>query len=621
LNAPNPELEIAFNSVIGTLESAIPSAGRMVAFDNPQGPDGLAVGGTALVNLNAPQASVLESAPHELKHVIERIAFAEERNGLTNTPAQKFSARINGLFDDMTDEGKRNYVENYLYREELSELEGDAREARVQELLRGNELREEMTADFFGKRFSDKAWLSDLAKADPKGFESFVQKWLDLIDNLVAALRGKKVTGRESDKIDTYVKDLNKAKMVAREALIQYRREMTGDGQQSVETDVDGDVAQSRRAKLKDRKVPESLINVDVRQSRRVPDFTIDRKDFERRLKEDGGVTYNADGSVFSPDEGYVATLRSKYNTPPAITYYEFKQFANAHRRLLRQYPSAKVGAFVMDDGTNRISMDLNIYLTDRAEAERIGRENNQKFVWGYQDGEILTGGEGGEGMSMQQAEAVLREHDGEMTRELSDAQRQRFEAARRAGTTGLEGAIDEDGQVFLTHYSHQPITRTDPTRFGQGLSRTTKGDRDRLKTAPPRTYFGLERVNHNPYKGESGLGSFSNEYKIDGAKLYNLKQDPENLYDPDPWKADENEWAIYDAGYDGYFVDSADLGKVAAVFVPLDAVEDVRQSRRVRKDLDGRAFTGFFSNITLGFKGAPSGKPFEPVLRSEEHT
>src|SRR5690606_39483136 len=67
-----------------------------------------------------------------LKHVIERIAFAEERNGLTNTPAQKFSARINGLFDDMTDEGKRNYVENYLYREELSELEGDAREARVQ---------------------------------------------------------------------------------------------------------------------------------------------------------------------------------------------------------------------------------------------------------------------------------------------------------------------------------------------------------------------------------------------------------------------------------------------------------------------------------------------------------
>src|SRR5690606_3606391 len=188
----------------------------------------------------------------------------------------------------------------------------------------------------------------------------------------------------------------------------------------------------------------------DVRQSRRVPDFIIDRKDFERRLKEDGGVTYNADGSVFSPDEGYVATLRSRYNTPPAITYYEFKQFANAHRRLLRQYPSAKVGAFVMDDGTDRISMDLNIYLTDRAEAERIGRENNQKFVWGYQDGEILTGGEGGEGMSMQQAEAVLREHDGEMTRELSDAQRQRFEAARRAGTTGLEGAIDEDGQVFL---------------------------------------------------------------------------------------------------------------------------------------------------------------------------
>lgn len=51
----------------------------------------------------------------------------------------------------------------------------------------------------------------------------------------------------------------------------------------------------------------------------------------------------------------------------------------------------------------------------------------------------------------------------------------------------------------------------------------------------------------------------------------------------------------------------------------------DIRRDREVGKRLyvetpqgDGRGFTGFFSNISLGFKGKPNAKPYEPTLNVE---
>ena len=224
LNAPAPEQETAVNDIANALGSQF--GGRVVAFTDtaPTAPNGFAIGGTAFVN-TATDVNVMRTSLHEFKHTVEQIAAAETAAGQTDTPAQKFTASIDSVFDDMTPEGKRAYVENFLHADELAGIADPvAREQRVQALLTSNNLKSEMTADFLGNRATDKRFWASVAKADPQGFKGFVDKWVGVIDNLLSTLRGNaNQKTKESAKVDTYIRDLNKAKMVARDALVAYR--------------------------------------------------------------------------------------------------------------------------------------------------------------------------------------------------------------------------------------------------------------------------------------------------------------------------------------------------------------------------------------------------------------
>lgn len=236
---PSP---VTFNAAPAELEAGVAEiadligsqwGGRVVAFSDtrPGAINGVAIGKVAYVNVSNTQAGVQRTALHEFKHTVEQIAKAEAAAGITDTPAQEFVEQIDSVFDDMTDEGKRAYLENFMAAEELASLQGDARETRVQELLQDPELRSEMVADFLGNRATDKQFWQDLAKADPTGFEGFVKRWLAAIDNLLATLRGAKGKARsrlESAKVDTYIRDLNKAKLTAQSALINYRKATAG---------------------------------------------------------------------------------------------------------------------------------------------------------------------------------------------------------------------------------------------------------------------------------------------------------------------------------------------------------------------------------------------------------
>jgi hypothetical protein len=225
---PAPDAE---TRAVGTIANLLGSqfGTRVIAFHDtsPGSVQGVAVGGTAFVNTANVVTNISMVSLHELKHTIEQIAFTEKQAGLTNTSAQKFTAQIESIFDDITEEGKRAYVTNFLHADELAALDStpDIKESRIQELLQSPVLRSEMTADFMGNRATDKAFWADVAKADPGGFKGFVQKWVSVIDNLMSTLRGKPTQGEtESAKVDQYVRDLGKAKMVAREALIAYRQ-------------------------------------------------------------------------------------------------------------------------------------------------------------------------------------------------------------------------------------------------------------------------------------------------------------------------------------------------------------------------------------------------------------
>ncbi|MES2898690.1 MAG: LPD38 domain-containing protein [Pseudomonadota bacterium] len=238
---PQPEDEAAIGEIADVLGSQFPAA-KIVGFssDDESAPNGFSSDGFAFVNTSTVQlqrdgrlkdtgtvdVSVPRTALHEFKHIVEKIAAAERSAGLNDTPAQQFTASIESIFDEMTDDGKRAYVENFLYAGELAAItDGAQRETRIQNLMGQQLARSEMTADFLGNRAQDKEFWKLLAARDPKGFKGFVEKWLSIISNLSARLQGSRTQGKkESARVDRYVRDLGKAKMVAMEALIAYRR-------------------------------------------------------------------------------------------------------------------------------------------------------------------------------------------------------------------------------------------------------------------------------------------------------------------------------------------------------------------------------------------------------------
>ena len=249
-NASPANLDSAINEIAQALNSQF--SGRVYAYndDRSNAINGVAIGGTAFINTANVDTNVARTGLHEFHHTIEQLAKLETNQGLTDTPAQRYVASMNGVFDDMTDVGKRAYLENFLLKEELDAIADPvAREQRLQEAMAGKTIRSEMTADFLGNRATDKKFWEDVAAADPQGFKGFVDRWLKIIDNLIDTLKGTATQGgKESAKVDTYLRDLNKAKAIARDALVAYNKGIkNGSINVAAGQDVSGPTASTRQ--------------------------------------------------------------------------------------------------------------------------------------------------------------------------------------------------------------------------------------------------------------------------------------------------------------------------------------------------------------------------------------
>ena len=248
LGTPDADAEVTISALGRIFGDATGTGNRVIAYSEPGGDNGFALGGIAFVNtsLDSTGIDAPKTVLHELRHVAEQLAASGSK------PAQEFTAQLDSIFDDMTDEGKRAYITNFLHKSDLAKIaDPAAREALLQELMTAPTTRSEMVADFLGNRAQDREFLIDLARQDPKGFEGFVKRWLSVIDNLIAKLRGGATQGsKESAKVDQYVRDLNKAKMIARDALVQFRKGNLGEVQEQQDLQEQGVPSMSKREKV-----------------------------------------------------------------------------------------------------------------------------------------------------------------------------------------------------------------------------------------------------------------------------------------------------------------------------------------------------------------------------------
>jgi hypothetical protein len=158
------------------------------------------MGSDALVNLLNQQMPLQWTMAHEFKHLSEFVPSLK-----------KLYDRIFSLIP----QGARSEYLSYLHRTgQASTKSLDA--ATAADIAK---LRQEMVADFLGQRFTDKAWLEQLAKQKPNLFGEFVRDWLSILNNAIHELISALSKGNNPKDIDRlmlgHLKQLQEMKLLA----------------------------------------------------------------------------------------------------------------------------------------------------------------------------------------------------------------------------------------------------------------------------------------------------------------------------------------------------------------------------------------------------------------------
>ena len=147
----------------------------------------------------------------------------------------------------------------------------------------------------------------------------------------------------------------------------------------------------------------------------------------------------------------------------------------------------------------------------------------------------------------------------------------------------GLQGAIDADGKLQISHFSRGPVARTDPKMAGRGADRTRR-------YAPEGTYFGIVKADENGYRREAILGNVENTFSVDPLLVYPLDTDPYGLLARNP--AGNLDWdttleSLNNEGFIGFRINDKRLGKVVFINQPLISDQAVAEPRQKPKTKD----------------------------------
>ena len=159
----------------------------------------------------------------------------------------------------------------------------------------------------------------------------------------------------------------------------------------------------------------------------------------------------------------------------------------------------------------------------------------------------------------------------------------------RDAGTgEWVRPHLNKDGTYSLQHFGPEGLTETDPSRWGQSKA-LSPSERAYIEKAPPRTYFGIHTDEPGGYKREFHAGVPRYEARIPAERLYDVREDPDNLWVRGNPAAGET--AIKNAGYAGYWYKNNELGLVSVVFEPIKVTpakttKDIKSSVGLRADV-----------------------------------
>ena len=190
---------------------------RGLAVDAGNTVDGAFANGTFVVNIERPQMHVAETIAHEFKHMSERMP------GLA-----KLYDSIWGL---ISESGRQRYYDEYIAVPGKETQEGfvSGYSKAKSDPFSMAILKEEMVADFMGKRFNDKEWLLQLARRKPNIFGQFVRDWLNLLQGVIKELRGIKGHQIQTKKnVDQYIAQLTKAREIAMDVAEAWAKQNSG---------------------------------------------------------------------------------------------------------------------------------------------------------------------------------------------------------------------------------------------------------------------------------------------------------------------------------------------------------------------------------------------------------
>lgn len=251
---PSPEADAQIQTAMRQAKELFGVSADVVAFSDPspESINGMQLGNKVYINTKGLTSNALNTGWHETHHVMQSIAEADDSAGKKDTPAQRYISKVDAIYDTMGEKGKLHYISDFLasdrieaapavkaYIDSIKTGSGQPmqrqywtapQKAKLNELklaeakkyLARKETRKEMMADFVGNRATDRGFIRSLAKADPKNFQQWAKKWLQTIHDLIADLRGNGKS-KNSKAVDRYVADLNKAKMVLRDAMVELR--------------------------------------------------------------------------------------------------------------------------------------------------------------------------------------------------------------------------------------------------------------------------------------------------------------------------------------------------------------------------------------------------------------